>query len=287
MKTLIFIITSFCVSCLAKAQLPATGSLSSNQPSTTNLTSEIDGLLGVSENDIMQGIQGYGINVAKAIEQKVLDEVIAGIADAVVLAPIAEKIMTAYQKIKNNNLASEITKVKYIAKDALSRQLKIQYQAYKTEYSKFAANSRNPLPIKNSTTGGQATARTGELYGNYVDVVDEFWNNPAKRKIIEDEGLAFGIVGTAMNLNDDKELKAKMEIANKNYDPDGSSSGEVSVVTPYERIVLKQEIREEALRRQAALIGMQAATRTSIANGQRKLQKKRYAQTITLPSQNL
>jgi len=276
-------------SLMANAQMPVKGSLRPDQSSTPDLGSEIDGLLAVQGSDIMGGIKGYGLNYAKAIEQKIMDEVIAAVADAVVLAPAAQKIMSIYQKKKNRNLANKIDEVKDVAKDALSRQLKIRYQDYKVEYERFSAHARSPTEVKNSITGQMATAKMGDLWGGHVGVVEEFYNSPAKKSLIEDsyQHMGYYIIGTSAGLAKTEDLKAKMAIANREYNPTGGGNAEIAGYSPYERMMMKQEIRREALNRRSALIGLQGATRAVVTQKQREMQMKRYGRTIKLPSQNL
>lgn len=285
MKKLLFFL--FVGLTIASAQVPLKGSLRADQSSSENLESEIDGLLAVQGSDIMAGIKGYGLNYAKAIEQKVMDEVIAAVADAVVLAPAAQKIMSIYQKKKNRKLAEKIDEVKDVAKKALSTQLKIQYQDYKVEYERFLAHAKIPTSIKNSKASQVAKATTDELWSGHVGIMDEYYNTPAKNALLENtyKDMGYYIFGTSAALAKTDDLKAKMAIANREYNPTSRGNSEVAGYSPYERMMMMQEIRKEALSRRAAQYGLQGTTRTVIMQKQRAGQMQRYSRTIKLATE--
>ncbi|PRY27818.1 hypothetical protein CLV58_13136 [Spirosoma oryzae] len=272
----------------AWAQMPPVNTLYPSTSDPVGLEQQIDQLIQEQSGSIMNGLQGYGFNFGKAIEQKILDEVMSGIASAVVYAPIAEKILTAYQKQKNNSLAQQLGQVKNVAKAGLNNQLKIQYQDLKLAYEKAKYNAVESRMFNGSKTELFANKQTDGLYGNYVGVVDEFYKSQAQHDMLrqDDKYMGYYVIGTAATLAGTDDMKAKMAMAKRTYQP-GSSSGEVTQTSAYDRIMLKQQIRDQALRQQAGLYSMQGLTRANILNKQRQLQRKRYSQTIKLPSQNL
>ncbi len=111
--------------------MPPANAIPTGNRGSSIIQSEIDQLLRVSESDIMAGLKDAGLDYGELIKEKVMDEVIKGIADATVLAPIATEIMEQYQKQKNKDLAKTIEKLKRTWKDGQERINKVRYQDFK------------------------------------------------------------------------------------------------------------------------------------------------------------
>lgn len=269
----------------AYAQMPI--SLRPGQTPMAQVTQEIDQILKVSESDIMDGIRGYGLNVGAAIKEKVMDEVIKALAESSVLSPAAVAILETYQKKKDEKLAEAIDEVKKVAKKAISTQLKLGYQNYKVDYERQTANTRLGIPLRNSQTEAVAQNRMTGLYGNYVDVVEVFYNNADDHDLIRsyDPNAGYYLIGTAAFLADTKTLEAKLALANRQYNRSAQNGGEIASMSAYERMLLKREVQAEARSRQASLYQMQQMTRQMLYRKQKIQARQQYRTTIGMPRQ--
>lgn len=261
------------------AQLPEKSVLRPGQATMTNVNAEIEQILTLSESDIKAGIQGYGMNVAEAVKEKVMDEVIKALAEASVLSPAAVAILEVYQKKKDKKLAEAITEVKGVVKKALSTQLKVKYQDYKVDYERQIAHTRLTTPLKNSRTESVARSRMTGLYGNYTGVVDVFHNVTIDHDLIRtyDRNAGFYLIGTAANLADTKGMEAKLNLANREYNRKSlGGSEEIASLSAYERLVMKREVQTEARARQRELMRMEEMTRQMLQFKQQQVARQRY-----------
>ena len=263
--------------------IPLPGSLTTGRLSAVNLERDLDNLLTMSWNELKDGITGYGINIAKAISMQVLDELVESIANATVFAPIATEIMAAYEKIKSNSLAESIIRVKSVMRDALSRQLKLRYQAYKVAFEKRRAHQQPDDVIANSITEQQTQAGMDELYGGYAGVMNEFYNSPEKNALVnaDDPNMGYALFQSSAGLADNTMVKARLALANER-----STATEAIAVSPYERIRMKQKALQTQQDQQAALVKMRRAVHEMVGARLYQKSKKLVNPYYRRPSQN-
>lgn len=268
---------------MAQGTLPAPGTLVPTERSSDEVTSEIDNLLKVGAGDIMNGIEGYGLNWSEAIKQKVMDEIFKAIADAVVLAPAAEKILSAYQSEKNKDLASAIEAVKTTVKVAMTTQLKVRYQNYKVKFEKSIAGTRQKDAIKHSTTENRISVAKSQTLPRANALLDEFGLSPAKLDMLRsvDPNLAASINGAVSALAASDVVDAKLAVANQEYTAGGAS--EVVQLTPYQRVMLKRDADRRMQAQLSALRALHVQTRTVIAAEQYKRSKEEKKRRLGLP----
>lgn len=286
MKTYLLLVVFLLVSVgelMAQGPLPAPGTLVPTERSSDEVTSEIDNLLKVGAGDIMNGIEGYGLNWGEAIKQKVMDEIFKAIADAVVLAPAAEKILSAYQATKNSDLASAIDAVKTTVKVAMSTQLKVRYQNYKVKFEKSIAGTREKDAIKNSTTENRISVAKSQTLPRANALLDEFGLSPAKLDMLRsvDPNLAASINGAVSALAASDVVDAKLAVANQEYTAGGAS--EVVQLTPYQRVMMKRDADRRMQAQLSALRALHVQTRTVIAAEQYKRSKEEKKRRLGLP----
>lgn len=275
---------------LTRAQMPSAASLQNTSTSTANVTSQIDGLLKSGAGEIMAGITGYDVGFGDLLEEFIEKQIVEAVADASVFSPAATAIMDAYIELKNGQVADEVDKLKNLTKDALSRQLKLRYQDYKLKYEKLYGKARNVAPVKNSVTGNALAADMRNLYGDYVYVVDGFYKKAGGKllKAQDANDVEFNLISTAIELSNDQSMKAKLAIANTEYDPSQENpSGEVTTRSVYDRMMIKRQLAQEILQRKAALVRMRAYTDQPMKGLLQKQNQKTYNQSMNLPSKNL
>ena len=274
--------------CLAQGvntDVPLKDRLRSGQGNSTDLTSQIDNLLGSQGfgADLMAGIQGFGLDVASAIAWQAADKAVEAAANSSVLAPIATTIMTVYEKLKAERLANAINKVKEIHRDALSRQIKLQYHKYKLNYSQWTAKARKAPGLNNSKTVDEVKNETKALYPNYAHVMWEFDQVNEDSIVNATPEMGYCIFQRASGLSNHKDIDLKMALADKQHlESDGS---EVFAMSAYDRIRIRQEARAEAAQRNMMLLQMKQQVRARIDVERRKMMKKDLGKYIKLNSQ--
>lgn len=268
---------------MAQGSLPAPGTLVATERSSDEVTSEIDNLLKVGAGDIMNGIDGYGLNWGEAMKQKVMDEIVKAIADAVVLAPAAEKILSAYQATKNADLASAIDEVKATVKAAMSTQLKIRYQHYKVKFEKSIAGTREKDAIRNSTTESRISYAKSQALPRANALLDEFGLSPAKLDMLRsvDPNLAASISRAVSALAASDVVDAKLAVANQEYST--GSKDEVVQLSPYQRVMMKRDADKRMQAQLTALRALHVQTRTVISAEQYKRSKEEKKRLLGLP----
>lgn len=277
----LFLLLTGWVTAPAFSQLPETITTTTTA-GQLNLESEIDRLIQENGQSIMNGIQGYGINIGKALEEKVLDELMKGLADDAVLAPIAEKILTIYNDKKSKSLAQELVRLRTVIKDAESRKLKNIYQDYKVDYERWTSGSTLATQLTNSVTEQNATAVAKTLFGRYASVLDEFYTDQAKHDLIRstDSGMGFFVIGTSATVAGTEDLEKKLALSNRQYRE--GSSDEIANLSTYDRLMMKQQVGAEALKRQAALTWGKTATRSYVLHKKRPIHRAGYVQPYKL-----
>ena len=274
------------VSAQVATDIPGKNSLYANQRNSTILTGEIDNILGGEGfgADLMSGIQGYGLDVASAIAWQVADKAVKAIADATIFAPIATTIMEVYEKAKQLKLANALNAVKEVHRDALSRQLKLQYQKYKLNYGQWQAKARKTPGLNRSKTVEQTKDETEALYPNYANVMYEFDGVHEDSIVNASPDMGFHLFAAASALSNHDDIDLKLALADKQYID--STGGEVFAMSAYDRIRLRQEARLEASVRNAALIQMQQQVRARINLERSRMMHKSRNNYIRLNSQN-
>src|SRR5919199_4394121 len=128
--------------------------LRGGMPIDQALQAEIDKVLGMTESKIKKGIVDPGVDVMNLMVNKALDEMIKAIADAVVVAPAAEKIMSIYQKTKDKRLVKKIASLRQVWKDGQERLNKLNYQDFKLRYEWALQHNQENEAIKESSIKG-------------------------------------------------------------------------------------------------------------------------------------
>ncbi len=129
------------------AQMPSANALPTGNRGSEVIQSDIDQLLRMSENEIMAGLNVAGLDYGELIKEKVMDEIVKGIAKLSVVAPLATTIMDEYQKQKNKDLAKAIEQLKQTWKNGQERINKVRYQAFKVKYAYQQAMNKAPVDV--------------------------------------------------------------------------------------------------------------------------------------------
>ncbi|CCH57597.1 hypothetical protein BN8_p06790 (plasmid) [Fibrisoma limi BUZ 3] len=223
-------------------------------PTDPGLQDEIDKVLGISERRIKQGIKDPGVDIANLVINKALDELIKGIADASVLAPVAEKIMSAYQKTKDKRLVKKLASLRDVWKDGQERLNKLNYQDFKLRYEWARQHNEENNAIKQSIIKGLESEMTKDIWGTQVMAINQTYDNggPTSQMIKkyldkgqEDLGY-YNLVVINSSLGSTDLIKARNKF--------GTSKGKPVFLSPYERLKLQQKSLEEAKQRHADLV---------------------------------
>lgn len=129
------------------------------------MSQKVEGILQITQNEILSGIQDYVVDIGQMMVDYAIDEMVEAAPSAVLAAPIATKIMKANQKIKDNDLSSEIEKLTQESKYAHNKQLKIKMQNFKVKFAKMESKWRTLPDIQNSVTDKLATKTKDNLWG--------------------------------------------------------------------------------------------------------------------------
>lgn len=227
--------------------------LQSGMPTDPALQAEIDKILGMSESRIKQGITDSGVDLVNLAVNRALDEMIKSIADAVVLAPAAEKIMTIYQRTKDKRLVKKLASLRDVWKDGQERLNKLNYQDFKLRYEWAKQHNEENLAIKGSAIKGLESQMTSGIWDRQVAAVKQTYDNGGVTsqlikkyldKGTDDMGYYNLVVINGMLGNTDL-IKARNELA--------GSKGKPVFLSPYERLRLQQQSLAEAKQRQADL----------------------------------
>ena len=261
----------------AQAQMPTANQVPVGNREGNVIRSEIDQLLKVSESEIMAGLTDAGVDIGTLISEKVKDELVKGLADMAVLAPAAEKIMSAYQHEKNQNLAKAIVKLKQTWKDGQERINKIRYQNFKVKYAYQQAMNKAPLDV---LRGGYRQAVDESIKGLWTDgiPVAKTIMDPVNAKLMRDDidsyyvgdDTGWTVLASARSklLGDDKTLKAKMDLVDK--------QGHTAYLSPADRIRLLREIAIESKARRTTMLAMDKITSQGLDYYKYKKNRKAY-----------
>ncbi|RYF74363.1 MAG: hypothetical protein EOO39_08770 [Cytophagaceae bacterium] len=275
-----------CLAGTANAQMPSVNAIPTGNRGSSVIQSEIDQLLRVSESDIMAGLKDAGLDYGELIKEKVMDEVVKGIADATVFAPIATVIMEQYQKQKNKDLAKAIEQLKRTWKDGQERINKVRYQDFKVKYAYQQAMNKAPMDVMQGTRRQAIDESVKALWTDGLPVAITV-TNPANAKLMKEdidarypnEDIGWTVLASARSslLADDKTLKAKMALVDK--------QGQTAYLSPADRLRLLREIDKESKARRTTLLAMDKITSQGLDYYKYQRNRKAY-QTKYLRTQS-
>lgn len=229
------------------------GELTSGMPTDPELQTEIDKVLGITESKIKAGITDPGVDLVNLAVNKALDEIIKGIADGVVLAPAAEKIMSIYQKTKDKRLVKKLASLRQVWKDGQERLNKLNYQDFKVRYEFAMQHNQETSAIRNSRIKGIESQMTKDIWNTQVSAINQTYdNNGPTSKLIKrylDKGnddlgyYNLAIINGTLGSTELISARNKLESAN----------GKPVFLSPYARLRLQQKSLAEARERHADL----------------------------------
>lgn len=230
------------------------GQLQGGMPTDPALQAEIDKVLGMTESKIKQGIIDPGVDLANLMVNKALDEMIKALANSVVVAPAAQKIMSVYQKTKDKRLVKKLASLRDVWKDGQERLNKLNYQDFKLRYEWSKHHNEENKAVKDSRIKGMESQMTKDIWGTQVSAIDQTYDNGgATSKLIKkylDKGDGdmgyYNLVIINGTLGNTKVIEARNQFA--------TSKGKPVFLSPYERLKLQQKSLEEAKQRHADLV---------------------------------
>lgn len=234
----------------------ASEQLKPGMPTDFALQAEIDKVLGMTESKIKQGIVDPGVDLANLAVNKALDEMIKAIASSVVLAPAAEKIMSVYQKTKDQRLVKKLASLRAVWKDGQERLNKLNYQNFKLRYEFAQQHNQENGAIKNSQIKGIESRMTDEIWDTQVKAIDQTYDNggPTSKLIKkyldkgkDDDMGYYNLVILLSTLGPTDLIKARNKFS--------VSKGKPVFLSPYERLKLQQRSLAEAKQQHADLVG--------------------------------
>ena len=237
--------------------IPEPISVQFNYGSSLDVQTKMDAILRVKGGEIMSGLQDYQVELTDLLIDKLKDELVKMFADMMPVGSLAEKIISKYQKKKDENLAKAIDRVKQLSRNSLNKQLKSKYQDFKINYARMNAKWKTLPDLKNSVADHLSQTEYDKLWGEHVRVIDEYyydklahsklkWVYPeidrdAPGNLVEHGSDAF--VSDAVVMDDAKTYKELlMAISNKEYDNDTAEEGELIAYSHYDRMIMKRAI---------------------------------------------
>ena len=228
--------------------------LRGGMPIDQALQAEIDKVLGMTESKIKKGIVDPGVDVMNLMVNKALDEMIKAIADAVVVAPAAEKIMSIYQKTKDKRLVKKIASLRQVWKDGQERLNKLNYQDFKLRYEWALQHNQENEAIKESSIKGIESQMTKNIWGSQIRAIEQTYDNggPTSKMIKKyldkgkDDMGYYNLVIINGSLGQTTLIKARNQFE--------ASKGKPVFLSPYERLKLQQKSLAEAKERHADLV---------------------------------
>ena len=265
------------IAATANAQMPSANALPTGNRGSEVIHSEIDQLLRVSESDIMAGLNDAGIDYGALIQEKIMDEIVKGVANMSMLAPAATTIMNQYQKQKNKDLAKSIEKLKRTWKDGQERINKVRYQAFKVKYAYQQAMNKAPVDVLRGTRRQAVDESVKALWTDGLPVAITITDPLNARLMREDidalypnDDTGWIVLASARSslLADDKTLKAKMKLVEK--------QGQTAYLSPADRLRLLREIDQESKARRTTLLAMDKITSQGLDYYKYKRNRKAY-----------
>jgi hypothetical protein len=274
------------VTATACAQMPAANALPTGNRGSDLIQSEIDQLLQVSENDIMAGLKDAGIDVGALMKEKIMDELMKGVANATVYAPIATEIMEEYHRQKNQSLAQAIQKLKQTWQDGQQRINKIRYQDFKVKYAYQQAMTKAPVDVLRGTQRQAVDKSVKALWTDGLPVAITI-TDPANARLMKEEidanypndDIGWTVLASARSnlLVDDKALRAKLALVDK--------QGQTAYMSPTDRLRLLREVNRESKARRTTLLAMDRITSQGLDYYKYKRNRRTY-QTANLRTQS-
>lgn len=268
------------------AQMPSANALPTGNRGSEVIQSDIDQLLRVAENEIMAGLNDAGLDYGELIKEKVMDEIVKGIAKLSVVAPLATTIMDEYQKQKNKDLAKAIEQLKQTWKDGQERINKVRYQAFKVKYAYQQAMNKAPVDVLRGTHRQAVDESVKALWTDGLPIAMTI-TDPVNARLMKEEidayypndNVGWAVLASARSkiLGDDKTLKAKMDLIEK--------QGQTAYLSPADRLRLLREIDQESKTRCTTLLAMDKITSQGLDYYKYKRNRKAY-QTKYLRTQS-
>lgn len=256
--------------------VPGAGDLRNGPASQRELEQAIDQLLGENEQAIMSGLTDPGLDWGSIIAEKVLDEVYKGLAESTVFSVPAVTIMQMRYKQKQQALAEELRKLTALMKDGMGRTNKLRYQNLKLRVAYQKAMNELPTGWEQNGRMPNAQKVMKDLYGNTVNLINDYYGKADIEKLLKDEypgEVGYALFATsAGGLADTKVLEAKLALAKK--------GGRLTYLSPYDRLELIRQTRQEALRRQNGLIRMRQDVNSAIKYQQKQRTERQLRQTL-------
>lgn len=225
--------------------------------SSRDVRGKVDNILRVKKGEIMDGLKDYETALADILVDKLKDELVKMLADMMPVGSMAEKIISAYQKKKDTNLAKAIDRLKAISKNSLNKQLKTKYQDFKINYARMDAKWKTLPDLKASVTDKLSETEHDKLWGEHVRLVDQYvYDEMAHSKMTwvypEIDPKAPGnrvdhgwhaLIADFVVMDDAKTYKELLKaISNKEYDNDADSENELIAYSHYDRMIMKRAI---------------------------------------------
>lgn len=239
----------------AEAEVTDAGYLVGSMPNDPLIQSEIDNLLGMTESKIKQGIVNPGVDLANLAVNRALDEMIKALASSVVLAPVAEKIMSIYQKTKDKRLVKKLASLRAVWKDGQERINKLQYQNFKLRYEWAKTHNEEGKSLQESSIKTMAKSSTKEIYGSQIQAINQTYDQGPISKLVEryldknGENTTFFNLAIIMGeLNEGKVYKDRVAFLEQ--------KGKGVFLSPYERLKLQQKQLKEAKQRHGDLANL-------------------------------
>ena len=262
----------------AQAQMPSANQVPTGNRGSEVIQSEIDRLLSISEQDVMAGLKDAGIDYGELMKEKVMDELIKGVANMSVLAPAATKIMDVYQNQKNKDLAKAIEKLKKTWKDGQERINKIRYQDFKVKYAYQQAMNKAPVDVLRGQRRQAVNESIDALWTDGLPVAITI-TDPVNARLMKeeidaryppDQDIGWTVLASARStlLADDKVLQAKMKLVEK--------QGQTTYLSPADRIRLLREVDKESKARRTTLLAMDKITSQGLDYYKYKRNRRAY-----------
>lgn len=262
--------------------------------SSLDVQTKVDNILRVRGGEIMSGLQDYQVELTDLLIDKLKDELVKMFADMMPIGSMAEKIISAYQKKKDENLAKAIDRVKVLSRNSLNKQLKTKYQDFKVNYARMNAKWKSLPELKNSVADHLSESEYDKLWGEHVVVMDGFKDEDTHSKLkwlypeidpnapgnkVEHGWHAF--VSDAVVMDDAKKYKELLKtISNKEYDNDAMEENEMVAYSHYDRMVMKRAILDRMRERVHNLQGINKKVNQHIQGSMRKDQRKQLTDAL-------
>ena len=260
----------------AQQFVPKSGDLRNGPASGREIEQAIDQLLGENEQAIMSGLTDPGLDWGSIITEKVMDEVYKGLAESTVFSVPAVTIMQMRYKQKQQALAEELRKLTALMKDGMGRTGKLRYQNLKLRVAYQKAMNELPAGWEQNGRMPGTQKVMKDLYGNTVNLINDYYGKADIEKLLKDEypgEVGYALFATsAGGLADTKMLEAKLALAKK--------GGRLTYLSPYERLELIRQTRQEALRRQNGLIRMRQDVNAAIKHQQKQSAERKLRQSL-------